>query len=214
MSDEYVQLPLSTIAAGDILFTRGVGLLGTVIRHGSQSPFGHCGIFHEFLGFEYPAGSSTPVEVWKTAEAFGDGVKYRVRRLEVAPVAERHEFLAMKVCDDIIDVGAVLVESSRIVDTSAGYDWYEIARIAGRFAGLRVSPSWDNPDRHICSGHVSHSVAAARHAFTIRSTVPLHGRWPGHVRELCADLLGARHIRGWRPVGTPELWTPQFSNRN
>ena len=187
----------SGITPGDALFTRGVGVLGACIRHASQSPYGHCGVAHELLWADPTSG----VEVWKTAEAFADGLRYRVRTFAPAPVDAQWRFLAVAVTDRPVLRQLMLDRSAYLVATQQGYDFRELARILARMVGVKVDAVDADPSRHICSGHVSVTIDAAGDLFESYSDVPLHGRWPGFVRELAGMLPTAREIRGMVPVG-------------
>lgn len=157
------------IKPGDIGFTKGGGLIGWVIRHGTGSPYAHCFIYHHYLG----NGK------WKTIEAFPsikrskDGVRYRVRTEEPIKIVRM-----WRTKNEQRDI---LVHSESMVGVR--YGWGEITRIALRFLGIKIK-GWESNKRAICSNHCTQSLLAARPQLNIIMKYKPSQVWPGELANV------------------------------
>lgn len=157
------------IKPGDVGFSRGEGIVGWIIRHGTTSPYAHSFIYHTLLRTE-PDGT----QVWQTVESYGgDGVRTRVRTEPPAKV--------VRVWRNSKEQAKILEKSSSLVGSK--YGWGEIFRIAFRLIGIKLPPMKDNPARLICSNHTLQSVLAARPALKFFFNYEPHEIWPGELAK-------------------------------
>jgi hypothetical protein len=158
------------IKPGDIGFTKGGGLIGWVIRHGTGSPYAHSFVYHKPLG----KGYWETVEAWPALRSDRDGVRVRIRTEAPDKV--------IRIAGTPEEVNALLSASSALVGVR--YGWGEIVRIALRFLGIKVK-GWESSSRAICSNHCTQAVLASRPALApLFQYAPSH-TWPG---ELAAAL--------------------------
>lgn len=164
--------PYIRIQPGDIGFTKGGGLVGWLIRHGTGSAYAHTFVYHRYLG----NGAWETVEAFPSLNKRKDGVRVRTRT--EAPIK------VVRIWRTPREQQAVLDKSSSMVGTR--YGWGEIFRIALRFVGVKVR-GWESDKRAICSNHCTQSALAARP--TLRSLFKYQPSqiWPG---ELATTLDG------------------------
>lgn len=158
-----------TLLPGTIFFTRGEGLVGWNIRHGSGSFFAHCGVVHRDLG----GGEYSVVEALWSSDPVQDGTRFRVRRFDDPQWQYKFVWLP----DDGQRV-ALLDASERLGLERPRYDWPELVRIAARGAGVK----WRRPAgerRLICSHHVARCVVEAAPEFEEFLPCPVGSVWPG-----------------------------------
>lgn len=163
------------IKPGDVGFSRGEGIVGWIIRHGTTSPYAHSFIYHRLLGTS-PDGTQT----WETVESYGgDGVRTRVRTQAPEKV--------VRVWRNSKEQARILEKSSSLV--GSGYGWGEIVRIAFRLIGIKLPPMKDNPKRLICSNHTLQSVLAARPSLEYFFKYAPHEIWPGEVAKTLDSIV-------------------------
>jgi hypothetical protein len=159
------------IQAGDIGFDAGVGLSGLLIRLGTQSPYGHCWVYHDIL-----ERREDGTEVWDTVEAGPrHGTIHRVRT--VAPLK------AVRVWQDEFERRDLLQASEALVGTR--YGWGEIARILAHLLKIKMRRWRDNPCRVICSNHVAQAICAAVPSFGLYMRYNNNEVWPGELAVTC-----------------------------
>ena len=170
-------MTLTGLLPGDVIWTRGGGLVGWVIRHGTASPYGHVGIVHEVLETR-PDGTQLllTAEAWPSRQRDEDGVQWRTRDTATDAPA-----IAWRPARDWDELGALLLASQAHIGRA--YGWGEIARIGLRMAGIKVR-GWENADRVICSNHTTAAVLAARPDLA-EHIAPLRPSevWPGRLAE-------------------------------
>jgi hypothetical protein len=159
------------IQPGDIGFTKGGGIVGWVIRHGTGSAYAHSFVYHKKITLS-PSDSHT----WQTVEAFPslkkqkDGVQFRIRTEQPDKV--------VRICRTSQEREALLAYSAGMVGT--GYGWGEIFRIALRFVGIKVK-GWESNRRAICSNHCTQSIQAARKGVDVFFSYKPSLTWPGEL---------------------------------
>lgn len=158
------------IKPGDIGFTRGGGLVGWLIRHGTGSRYAHCFIYVHKLN----NGNWLTVEAYPSRDASKDGVQLRLRTEAPDKV--------VRIWRDVAEQGALITKSVSMIGVK--YGWGEIARIALRFAGIKIK-GWESDTRVICSNHVAQSVIHANESFKYFLSYPPSHIWPG---ELAGNL--------------------------
>lgn len=126
------------------------------------------------------------VPTWVTAEAWGNGVRYRVR--------QRPPVRVQRVARDAAELRVMLHAVARIVDQTPRYGWGEIARIAFWRLGVRVRRGPDtNPNRMICSHFAALCSIAARPEVRQMLAVEPCETWPGHL-SVTLDRLQQRDL--------------------
>lgn len=155
------------IQPGDIGFDGGVGISGFLIRTGNQTSYGHCFVYHRLLDV-----LSDGTEVWETVEAGPrNGVAWQVRTRPPVKVVRVYQDEWERLC--LLRTSAALV--------GCKYGWGEIARIVARILGIRVRRRKDNPNRVICSNHVTQAILAARPDFKFYLRYESNEIWPGEL---------------------------------
>lgn len=166
--------------AGDILWTKGGGLSGFFVRHGSASPYGHCAVAVT-SAFPDPITGEWMVMVNETFPVFPPwrpALLLRKRAVSsIAAVARMWRTEAEQ---------ALIVRTSEsMVRQSLPYAWAEIAVIA--LAGVlphSVIPNADATKAVICSNHVAACLKAARTDDYLRFVrYPPHRMWPGGLHR-------------------------------
>lgn len=153
------------IEPGDVGFSSGSGLVGFLIRTGTQSAYGHCWVYHRLLRVDENGD-----EVWETVESFGDsGVRVRERTEKPVKV--------VRVWRTEEERQTLLRASQSLV--GASYGWGEIARIVARIIGIRVNRWQDDKGAVICSNHSAQSILAARPDLGVYLPYPVNEIWPG-----------------------------------
>jgi hypothetical protein len=155
------------IRPGDVGFDAGTGVSGQVIRFGTKSAYGHCWIYHDLIDV-----LEDGTEVWDTVEAGPrNGVIHRLRTTPPNKV--------MRVWQNDFERKDLLQASEALV--GARYGWGEIARIVARILGIKVRRWRDNPERVICSNHVTQAILAARPDFGLYLRYAPNEIWPGEL---------------------------------
>ena len=155
------------VQPGDIGFDDGIGVSGLVIRIGTHSPYGHCWIYHELVDVQ---GDGT--EIWDTVEAGPrQGVIHRLRTATPNKV--------IRVWTDEFERADILEESNRLVGSQ--YGWGEIVRIISRILGLKLRRWTDNPNKVICSNHVTQAALAGRPDLGFYLRYEPNEIWPGEL---------------------------------
>ena len=159
------------IQPGDIGFTRGGGLVGFLICHGTGSAYAHSFVYHKLLS-RTPDGRETwqTVEAWPSLRKQKDGIRVRTRTEEPAKVVRTWRTRN--------EQSAILEHSMSMVGTR--YGWGEIFRIALRFVGIKVK-GWESNKRAICSNHCTQSVLASRSALKVFFKYSPSNTWPGEL---------------------------------
>lgn len=156
------------IEPGDIGFDGGVGISGFIIRIGTQSQYGHCWIYHEYLG-----KNEKGEQVWRTVEAGPkEGLIYRERT--IAP-------------NKVVRIWRSRREQRKILEASASmvgqkYGWGEIFRICLRIIGIKVR-GWESNKRAICSNHTAACMLAARPELAKFMKYKPSEVWPGELAK-------------------------------
>lgn len=160
---------------GDVFFTRGDGLVGWVIRHGSGSFYAHVGVLVERCA----DGDWIVAEALYSSNGLLSGTRLRKRSfvrgeltrfVNVAPDrASRDRFVNV--------ARAAAVKGHR-------YDLPELLRIAARGVGIR----WSRPksDARICSAVVAEWLVEVWPEFGWFLPVPVLSVWPGLLAH-CVD---------------------------
>ncbi len=178
------------VMPGDIFWTRGAGLVGAAIRHGTASPYGHCGVI--------VGKHSRPSQTWLVDEAFPAFPPWRpaIRRQprKVSSVAA-----VVRVWRDETERHAIMSISREMGIEKHPYAWSEIAVIA---AATVLPHSWipstDVSSAVICSNHVATCIQVARSDDYERYIrYPPHQMWPG---GLAYDLAHSDLVE-WRLKG-------------
>lgn len=180
----------SSAEPGDIFFTTGKGLVGALIRHGTSSPYGHCGVISG-ISRSVDGQRVLPVPAeWITHEAFPGfppwkpGLKVRSRKSDsVAAV--------VRVWRTEQERAAILDMSNRMVSQGLPYSWSEISAIAaGVVLPHRLVPMADASRAVICSNHVAQCIRAGR-PIDYERFFRYHPNlmWPGGVAYDLAALL-------------------------
>ncbi len=162
------------IKPGDIGFTKGGGIVGWIIRHGTGSPYAHCFIYHKYLG----DGKWQTVEAFPSINKNKDGVRYRIRTEE--PIK-------------IVRMWRTKNEQRKILDHSVSmvgvkYGWGEIIRIALRFLGIKIK-GWESDKRAICSNHCTQSLLSARPQLELIMKYKPSQVWPGELANTADYIL-------------------------
>lgn len=159
--------PWIGIKPGDVGFSSGEGIVGWIIRKGTNSPYAHAFIYHRRIGVNDEGQT-----VWETVESYGgDGVRVRERTEPPEKVVRiwRHSK----------EQARILEKSNSLV--GSGYGWGEIIRIAFRLIGIKLPPMKDDPTKLICSNHVTQCVLAARPTLAGEFKYAPHEVWPGEL---------------------------------
>lgn len=169
---------LIDIKPGDIGFTRGGGLVGWVIRHGTGSAYAHTFVYIS----KNKDGSWNTIEAWPSAKAALDGTRNRIR-------TELPEKL-VRVWRTRSEQSAIVKKSRELVGTR--YGWGEILRIAARFIGIKFIPAYDSNRRAICSNVTMQAVLAARPQMKPVFRYPSYQTWPGELAETLDQITWAQ----------------------
>lgn len=169
--------PWIDIQPGDIGFTKGGGLVGWIIRHGTGSAYAHTFVYHKYLG----KGRWETVEAFPSARKQKDGVRVRVRT--EAPIK------VVRLWRTRGEQDAILAHSTSMVGTR--YGWGEIFRIALRFVGIKVR-GWESDKRAICSNHCTQSLLAARPSLEKMFKYKPSSVWPGELATTCDAISWAQ----------------------
>jgi hypothetical protein len=161
------------IQPGDIGFTKGGGIVGWIIRHGTGSAYAHTFVYHKHLG----NGIWETVEAWPSTRKNKDGVRVRTRTEAPIKVA--------RIWRTRGEQDRILKHSESMIGTR--YGWGEILRIALRFVGIKVN-GWESTKRAICSNHCTASVLASRPSLSNLFRYSPSLTWPG---ELATTVDGA-----------------------
>lgn len=156
---------------GDVIATRGGGLVGRVILLGTMGGTAHTGIV---IGEDSPMGNLTH-EAFSNKGASGKtGLNARYRNVTDEPI----EVITVARNQDERD--KIVAASQACLEDNAGYDWLEILRISLWFLGdwfnfFKLKPVgagflylselvWraSREDKYICSNHTMKAVLAAR----------------------------------------------------
>jgi len=162
--------PWIDIQPGDIGFTKGGGLVGWIIRHGTGSAYAHTFIYHKYLG----KGQWETVEAFPSLKSQKDGVRVRVRT--EAPIK------VVRLWRTRSEQETILKHSLSMVGTR--YGWGEIIRIALRFVGIKVR-GWESNKRAICSNHCTQSLIASRPSLRKMFKYAPSSVWPGELATTC-----------------------------
>jgi hypothetical protein len=158
--------PWIDIKPGDIGFTKGGGIVGWIIRHGTGSAYAHTFVYHKYLGND----TWETVEAWPSMKKNKDGVRVRVRT--EAPIKVARMWRTRN------EQQAILKHSASMVGTK--YGWGEIFRIALRFVGIKIR-GWESNRRAICSNHCTQAVLAARPRLGKLFNYKPSMTWPGEL---------------------------------
>ena len=162
---------LIDIKPGDIGFTKGGGLVGWLIRHGTGSAYAHTFVYVN----KNKDGSWNTIEAWPSIRKGKDGTRFRIR-------TELPEKL-VRVWRNKDEQFGIITKSKSLVGTR--YGWGEIARIVCRFLGIKFIPKYDSPKRAICSNVVMQSVLFSRPNIKNFFEYEPYQIWPG---ELATEL--------------------------
>lgn len=182
------------IEPGDVLFTRGEGLIGWQIRHGSAAYYAHCEVLHERLQ-RLPDGSQR----WKVSSAFfkfsrlQSGLRWRERIIPVREVNTPTRFLVLRAWRTDTERLALLQASQELTDRNLRYGLDSIFAIGLRGLGIHWRPYF-NPNSVICSEAVMDVVCKARPDLLGELPHPPRLIWPGLARETLAEQLDVSMI--------------------
>lgn len=177
---------------GDVFGSTALGVQGVIIRHGTGSNVGHCGIVSHLL-------EDGPDPLWRTIEALGgrgsrgvSGVQWATRRQST--MVELHSPLSAT-----RDVAEGIVVSDAQTESSAGYDFAEVVRL-GLYVLARGLEKWklrplawlldklgeaihrhDDPQRLFCSQAVWTTLLTVRPELAVLSSQPADRIWPGEL---------------------------------
>lgn len=182
------------IQPGDILFTRGEGFIGWLIRHGSAAYYAHCEILHERLRLNPDGGQQ-----WIVSSAFfkfskrWSGLRWRLRTIPIREANTPTQFLVLRVWRNETERLALIESSRELTDQNFKYGLDSIFAIALRGVGIHWRPYF-NPKSVICSEAVMDCVCKARpHLRQELSHQPRYV-WPGLARETLAEQLDVKVI--------------------
>lgn len=145
------------IQPGDIFFTTGMGLVGSLIRRGTSSPYAHCGV----------VVAKSPNNTLTTHEAFGD-LLHPLRPAIVErydrPVSGSDFAAVQRLWRDEDEQEAIIRQSRLLYNLKGRYDWSEIAVMA---VSNVLPHAWipnTDPDAKalVCSHHVAWCLHSAR----------------------------------------------------
>lgn len=167
------------IQPGDIGFTKGGGIVGWIIRHGTASAYAHSFVYHRLIKLS-PNGQEiwSTVEAWPSSKKRLDGVQFRVRTEAPDKV--------VRLWRTNREQQAILEKSTSMVGTR--YGWGEIARIGLRFVGIKVK-GWESNHRVICSNHCTQSALAGRGSLKEFFNYQPSDVWPGELAETADKIL-------------------------
>jgi len=160
------------IKPGDIGFTRGGGLVGWIIRHGTSSKYAHCFVYFHKL----EDGSWLTVEAYPSMDKSKNGVQLRHRKDAPDKV--------VRTWRDTAEQGSLITKSVSMIGVK--YGWGEIFRIGLRLVGIKVK-GWESDKAVICSNHVSQSIIFSDYSLKNFLSYPPSHIYPG---ELAANLDG------------------------
>jgi len=158
------------IQPGDIGFTKGGGLVGWLIRHGTSSKYAHCFVYLHKLN----DGTWLTVEAFPSRDKSKNGVQLRHRTEEPNKV--------VRIWRDKAEQGSIITKSISLIGVK--YGWGEIARIALRIIGIKVK-GWESDKAVICSNHVAQCVIFSDSSLKNFLSYPPSQIYPG---ELATNL--------------------------
>ena len=157
------------IKPGDIGFTKGGGLVGWLITHGTGSTYAHTFVYVS----KNNDGSWNTIEAWPSTKSALDGTRFRIRTEIPNKV--------VRVWRTRSEQSAIVKKSRELVGTR--YGWGEILRIAVRFIGIKFLPKYDSPKRAICSNVTMQAVLAARPHLKGFFHYESYQTWPGELAD-------------------------------
>ena len=160
---------LIDIKPGDVGFTKGGGLVGWIIRHGTGSAYAHVFVYVR----KNKDGSWETIEAWPSSKAIKDGTRVRTR-------TELPEKI-VRVWRTSAEQTSIVRKSRELVGTR--YGWGEILRIAARFIGIKFLPKYDSHKRAICSNVTMQAVLAARPQLGPVFRYESYQTWPGELAD-------------------------------
>lgn len=176
------------VRPGDIFFTKGGGIPGALIRRGTESPYGHCGVI---------ARTRDPGLKWHVHEAFPSFPPWRPG-LESADRAVDTIAAIVRVWRTETERKAIIGMSNRLVSQKLPYAWSEIGAIA---AATILPHSWiptaDASRALICSNHVAQCIRHARpEDYERYFRYPPNLMWPGGLHYDLQAMLWNDHNEG------------------
>ena len=160
---------LIDIKPGDIGFTKGGGLVGWLICHGTGSTYAHSFVYVS----KNKDGSWNTIEAWPSAKAHLDGTRNRIRTEYPAKV--------IRVWRNRTEQNAIIKKSKELVGTR--YGWGEIGRILLHFVGINFIPKYDSNKRAICSNVTMQAVLYSRSALKNFFRFESYQTWPGELAD-------------------------------
>jgi hypothetical protein len=160
---------LIDIEPGDIGFTKGGGLVGWLICHGTGSTYAHSFVYIS----KNTDGSWNTIEAWPSLKKEKDGTRNRIRT--ETPEKIVRVWRTRKEQKDIIQ------KSKELVGTR--YGWGEIGRIVLHFLGINFIPKYDSKKRAICSNVTMQAVLASRGALKYSFRFETYQTWPGELAD-------------------------------
>lgn len=168
---------LIDIKPGDIGFTKGGGLVGWIIRHGTGSAYAHVFVYIK----QNKDGSWETIEAWPSKNKIKDGTRVRLR----TELPEK----VVRVWRDKAEQVLIIKKSRDLVGTR--YGWGEIFRIALRFIGIKFLPKYDSHKRAICSNVTTQAVLAARPSLNRLFRFEPYQIWPGELADTLDRIIWA-----------------------
>lgn len=169
---------LVDIQPGDIGFTKGGGVVGWIIRHGTGSAYAHVFVYVK----QNKDGSWETIEAWPSIRKGNDGTRNR-RRTELPEKV-------IRVWRTKVEQYAIIKKSKDLVGTR--YGWGEIIRIAFRFIGIKFLPKYDSAKRAICSNVTMQAVLAARPSLKPVFRFEPYQTWPGELADTLDRIVWAQ----------------------
>ena len=166
---------LIDIKPGDVGFTKGGGLVGWIIRHGTGSAYAHVFVYVR----KNKDNSWETIEAWPSSKAIKDGTRVRTRTELPEKIVRVWRTRGEQV--------GIIRKSRELVGTR--YGWGEILRIAGRFIGIKFIPKYDSPNRAICSNVTMQAVLAARPSLKPVFRFESYQTWPGELADTLDRII-------------------------
>jgi hypothetical protein len=177
---------LIDIRPGDIGFTKGGGLVGWVICHGTGSTYAHSFVYIS----KNADGSWNTIEAWPSIKKDKDGTRYRIRTELPSKV--------VRVWRTKKEQQAIIEKSKQLVGTR--YGWGEIMRIILHFLGIKFIPKYDSKKRAICSNVTMQAVLSARSKTKYFFRFEPYQTWPGELADTLDRLSWAQERLSEREV--------------
>lgn len=166
---------LIDIKPGDIGFTKGGGIVGWIIRHGTGSAYAHVFVYVK----QNPDKSWETIEAWPSRFKDKDGTRVRTR----TELPEK----VVRLWRTRKEQSAIINKSRQLVGTR--YGWGEIIRIALRFLGIKFLPKYDSKKRAICSNVTMQAVLASRPSLKLVFRFETYQTWPGELADTLDRII-------------------------